>query len=146
MRYEHVSRSYTGRSIIRNMKFFLFSWCFCLGVFGPGCKKDKADSPADTSLSFKVNGVYNGTFNYTALNPNPVKGSTAWLNVTSDKSTTLKATFSDAQGRIVKKENYAINAGANVITIDMLSLSKGIYFVRYYDEGKVASTLKMIKQ
>src|SRR5690606_29609839 len=37
-----------------------------------GCKKDlEKSSPVATSLSFKVNGIYNGTLNYSGLNNKP---------------------------------------------------------------------------
>jgi len=41
-------------------------------IFAFGCKKDNTVIPADTSLSFTVNDVYNGTLKYTGLNIKPI--------------------------------------------------------------------------
>ncbi|MGV3587396.1 MAG: glucoamylase family protein [Adhaeribacter sp.] len=52
-----------------NVTLYLF-YLSCLLLWA-GCKKEKENSPADTSLSFTVNGVYNGTLKYSGLNTKP---------------------------------------------------------------------------
>lgn len=49
------------------------SFLFILGLFFglAGCQKDEEQVAVDTSLSFAVNGSYNGTLTYIGLNPKP---------------------------------------------------------------------------
>src|SRR5690606_35662862 len=66
-----------------------------------GCKKDlEKSSPVATSLSFKVNGIYNGTLNYNGLNNKP----TVQFSFTEPLNTATIAegdTLADASGGIV---------------------------------------------
>ncbi|MEP6512434.1 MAG: T9SS type A sorting domain-containing protein, partial [Parafilimonas sp.] len=80
------------------------------------------------------------------VKPNPVHGSVVYLNVNADLSATLTLSFSDAQGKVVKTENRVISQGTNILEINISSLQQGIYFIKSSDEGKVISTIKMVKQ
>lgn len=66
-----------------------------------GCKKDRENRPSvATSLSFKVNGIYNGTLNYNGLNNKP----TVQFSFTEPLNTATIAegvTLADASGGMV---------------------------------------------
>src|SRR5690606_8302730 len=66
-----------------------------------GCKKDRENRPpVATSLSFKVNGIYNGTLNYNGLNNKP----TVQFSFTEPLNTaTIRegVTLADASGGMV---------------------------------------------
>ncbi|WP_222707181.1 glucoamylase family protein [Pontibacter qinzhouensis] len=57
------------------VKHFCFTWnLITLGLLLliSGCKKDNEQALVNTSVAFTVNDVYNGTLNYSGLNPKPV--------------------------------------------------------------------------
>jgi hypothetical protein len=55
------------------MKPVVLAFILLFALTQPGCKKNgTTTTPQDASLSFKVNGTYNGTITYTALNLKPV--------------------------------------------------------------------------
>jgi hypothetical protein len=56
-----------------NTHIYLKLIAFLLIIFTTSCKKNKSEAPVntDTSLSFTVNGVYNGTLQYTGLTQKP---------------------------------------------------------------------------
>lgn len=55
------------------LNIFFYSIFLSLSLFISGCKKDASStlSPKDATISFTVNGVYNGTLSYKNLNLNP---------------------------------------------------------------------------
>ncbi len=88
-----------------------------------GCKKGSTIvPPSDTSLSFTVNGVYNGTLSYVALNMRPIIN----INFTepiNSSSVTTGIKLSDASGTNVPITTVVQNADKSVQVVPQANLN-----------------------
>ncbi|MBI3512138.1 MAG: SBBP repeat-containing protein [Bacteroidetes bacterium] len=81
-----------------------------------------------------------GTFLY------PVPATqTLYLSIFSEKETNVKLEMIDAQGRCVMQENYFSSKGREAHTMDVSSLAKGTYLLRYTSENN-SGVMKFVKE
>lgn len=79
-----------------------------------------------------------------AIAPNPVMGTTLWLQYVSPESGQLTIYFFDAAGRLQKKLRRSYLPNSDVIDLDISGLSPGLY-VLVYDDGRQTRREKFIK-
>jgi hypothetical protein len=98
----------TGSKIfsVKRPDLILFLVGLSLLIFAVGCKKETENIPADTSLSFTVNEVYNGTLKYTGLNSKP----------------TVKLTFTEAIDPNTLEAGIKLSSASGTIVPLSLSL------------------------
>ena len=77
--------------------------------------------------------------------PNPARDV---LNIeyTSTRSGKIELQVIDSKGAVMLKQNMAVSNGMNLESINIASLSKGIYVLRYQDADGNASFIKFVKQ
>jgi hypothetical protein len=77
--------------------------------------------------------------------PNPVKEK---LNVefTSERAGRLELQVIDSKGSVMLKQSASITNGRNLETLDVSTLSKGMYIIRYQDTNGNVGYTKFVKQ
>ncbi len=84
-------------------------------------------------------------FLITSVAPNPLQ-SRSKITLSAPQNTVVKMTLYDAQGKVVKQWQQALNDGNNIITLDASDLQRGIYFLTAGDGNSKANTVSIIKQ
>ena len=72
------------------------------------------------------------------LSPNPTP-STIAVSLDSKIAKTVKIQVTDIMGRTVLSENWAINVGQNLRSLDLQSFAKGVYMVQIVENQNVVS-------
>ncbi len=77
--------------------------------------------------------------------PNPVL-ETVTLQFESNQKMDAQVVFSDLTGRNVLTKNMAVENGVNQLSVNMNTLSQGIYFLQLKNNGKILFAQKVVKQ
>lgn len=85
------------------------------------------------------------SFLITSVAPNPLQNSSK-ITISAPQNTTVTMTLFDAQGRVVKQWQQALNDGTNIINLDGSRLQRGIYYLTAGDSNIKANTVSVIKQ
>jgi hypothetical protein len=70
----------------------------------------------------------------------------ARIKVTSGQRGNLQLVITDMSGRIVKQQINGVDAGSQDIWLNLQSLSKGVYHITGFFDGKRSTTIRFIKQ
>jgi hypothetical protein len=84
-------------------------------------------------------------FDIAGILPSLVKN-TALLNVSAAQKTQLKVVVTDANGRQVQQQNFALVAGSNQLAMNFGNLAAGTYYVTGYAANGSTVTVRFIKQ
>jgi hypothetical protein len=79
-----------------------------------------------------------------AVYPNPVKDQTT-ISLYTERSTKVKMEVYDSKGALVSTQTYTSVAGMNRTTLNLQSLSTGIYTLKCYTESELIGVTKLIK-
>ncbi|MBL7765907.1 MAG: T9SS type A sorting domain-containing protein [Chitinophagaceae bacterium] len=77
--------------------------------------------------------------------PNPFQ-SQFKMDVNTAKEGNAKFVLTDLQGRHIKVVEAMLTKGLNTITLTTDEISSGVYFILFYQEGKLERTEKLIKE
>lgn len=91
-----------------------------------------------------VKNLDNTTFAVTGIYPVPVKN-TLNMMVESQKSLVAEVTVKDVTGRVISNQTFTVQNGQNTISVDVNSLSAGIYTVTV-NNGNEQVTKKFVKE
>lgn len=78
------------------------------------------------------------------IKPNPARD-IAMISVDAIKQSVVRYQISNTVGQVVEKGNWYINAGNNIIPINIQAFNGGIYFVNIFD-GNRSKSIKLIKE
>ena len=79
-----------------------------------------------------------------SINPNPVLD-VANISISRKQNTNINIQMVNALGQLMHNNDYQHKAGTQVQFINMKSMSKGVYFVSIFAEGKKIKTVKILK-
>ncbi len=68
-------------------------------------------------------------FEFISVTPNPVQSGSFKLSVSAAQKILADILITDMQGRILQKQTVMLNAGSNILTIDVSKLARGTYYV-----------------
>lgn len=68
-------------------------------------------------------------FEFISVTPNPVQSGSFKLSVSAAQKILADILITDMQGRILQKQTVMLNAGSNILTIDVSKLTRGTYYV-----------------
>ena len=81
-----------------------------------------------------------------SLWPNPVHDN-AFINITTDNASQVIIKVFDSKGSLVKMQRDMILQGSNQLSVDMRSLSRGIYSLSIdWNNGQMKKTVQVLKQ
>jgi hypothetical protein len=85
----------------------------------------------DGQFSYSVIRTINETINFAAsIYPNPVQNNLS-LNFNSDKATSIQVEIVNNEGKTVAAQQVEVAAGTSTQSINVASLSSGVYYVRF---------------
>jgi hypothetical protein len=79
------------------------------------------------------------------LHPNPVK-SDLYLQINSNIEGAMALEVYDVTGRIIMTTSYNVVLGNNTLTLPVISLAKGVYYLALTHENKRMTTTKFVKK
>jgi hypothetical protein len=78
--------------------------------------------------------------------PNPVR-EMAFINIVSNSGSQAMIKIFDSKGALVKEQKYTLSQGNNQLSIDMRSLTNGIYSLSVnWNNGQMKKTVQVLKQ
>ncbi|HEY0059165.1 MAG TPA: S8 family serine peptidase [Flavisolibacter sp.] len=83
--------------------------------------------------------------NAAMLMPNPARGTVSINIVTTQAVPNLQIVISDLLGKVVVRESKSKGAGQAILPVSIHHLARGTYHVRIYDNGKLLTTLDLLK-
>jgi hypothetical protein len=120
-----------------------------------------ADPQSQTGLYYYRLGLRrpNGTFDYAApiavnagamaagsqLFPNPAVGNQPRLTYSSATAATLTLSFYDEVGRLHRRTSAAVQAGLNVLTLDLIGLPTGFYILRMASNQGGSESIRLVR-
>ena len=107
-------------------------------------KQVDADGKYTYSKTLLVRFDKQGSIYINNIYPQPAS-SELHVSVESGISTKAVLSVTDVNGKMISRSAINVSAGNNIYDVDISSFSKGIYFIKIYDQEKEIATEKWIK-
>lgn len=128
----NLAATKTGLSLVGNQKYFIM----VKSVNGAGLISDSTIS--DGVIYLIATGISSSPLlNELSIYPNPATEQVT-LSIISSTNEKMNYTLFDVQGKIIEDKYLEIHTGINNLTINIkqLQLSKGVYFIKVFADGK----------